>query len=86
METLSFPKTMSADEATTLAEKFAHDLMEKLDKFNEEFPTPELSNEDSQYVKKTIGDSTPGPFPREFIDTFQHTFLLYLSSRYLVVP
>lgn len=86
METLSFPKTMGADEVTTLAEKFAYDMVEKLNKFNEEFPTPELSNEDSQYVKKTIGDSTPDPFPKEFIDIFQHTFILYVSSRYLIVP
>ena len=67
-------------------EKFARDLAERLEKFNEEHPRPEMGDDAWKRFREKHGENIPRPTPHDLIPTFRIVFGLYMSSRYGIVP
>ena len=78
-DTLSFP-IMNADKVLALGETFADDMVTKLNKFNEDYPMPELEEEE----RERLGGDIPKPNPQGFHGFFKVTFCNYMASRYVI--
>jgi len=86
MDILSALPTMDAEKLIDEADGFAEDLAKKLEEFNGRHPRPKMNREAEKYLKKEIGETVPGPTPKEFIPFFKVVFCRYVASRQAIVP
>ena len=78
--------TIGATQATELASRFAQTLAEKLDDINRQYPTANLEPEFQDIIDQARAGTLPGPTPADSIPTFERLFLLFIASRYVIVP
>jgi hypothetical protein len=78
--------TIPASHAADLASRFAQTLAEKLDDINRQYPTASLGSEFEDIMAQAHAGTLPGPTPADAIPTFERLFLLFIASRYVIVP
>jgi hypothetical protein len=79
-------RTMREKELLERADAFAHDLVTKLDRFNEENPHPKMDAEAWERFRERYKDEIPGPTPQQMIGTFKNSFCRYMESQYGIIP
>jgi hypothetical protein len=78
--------TMNASRATDLASRFARQLAASLDDINRQYPTAHLDPAFQDIIDQARAGTLPGPTPTDSIPTFERLFLLFIASRYIIVP
>jgi hypothetical protein len=82
---MGFPR-MTASHAADLASRFARHLAASLDGINRQYPTANLGPEFQDIIDQAHAGTLPGPTPTDSIPTFERLFLLFIASRYTIVP
>ena len=81
------PHTITAGHAIELAASLAHQLAGDLDSVNQKYPVAsKLGPESHDILMQAYAGTLPGPIPTDAIPTFERLLILYIASKYVIVP
>ena len=86
MEISVTPRTIREKELFERADAFAHDLVTRLDRFNEENPQPKMDAEAWERFQERYKDEILPPTPQQMIEVFKRSFCRYMESQYGIIP
>jgi hypothetical protein len=81
------PQTITAGRAIEVAANLARQLAGELDGVNQKYPSARgLGQESHDILMHAYAGTLPGLTPSDSAPVFERLFLMYIASKYVIVP